>query len=299
MNTSQPTATWTIGQLLDWTTEYLRQHGSASARLDAEVLLAHARQCSRIDLYTSFKDVADDALRGRFRELVRRRSEGTPVAYLVGHREFYSTLFEVSPAVLIPRPETEFVLTTLFDLVKQTGDATRPLAVADVGTGSGNLACCIAARLPQARVTAVDNSPAALEVASRNVHRHGLGDRVQLVESDLFAHVPVEQWFDFIVSNPPYIGLHERDSLPADVIDHEPHDALFAGPTGREVLERLIEESKSRLRPGGWLICEISPIIAEPAMQHLSSAEGYQMARLINDLANQARVIAAQRTTGS
>ena len=295
MNTPQPTATWTIGRLLDWTTEYLGQHGSSSARLDAEVLLAHARDCSRIDLYTSFKDVADEELRERFRALVRRRAEGTPVAYLVGHREFYSTSFEVSPAVLIPRPETEFVLTTLFDLVKQSGDEARPLTVADVGTGSGNLACCIAARLQQAHVVAVDNSSKALEIAQRNVARHELTDRIELVESDLLSAV-AEREFDFIVSNPPYIGLQEKDSLATDVIDHEPHNALFAGPTGREVLERLVEQSSSRLKPGGWLICEISPIIAESAMQFLSSADGFQEVTLINDLANQARVIAAKRT---
>ncbi len=295
MNTPQPTATWTIGRLLDWTTEYLQQNGSTSARLDAEVLLAHARDCSRIDLYTSFKEVADDELRERFRELVRRRADGTPVAYLVGHREFYSTSFEVSPAVLIPRPETEFVLTTLFDLVKQSGDEDRPLAVADVGTGSGNLACCIAARLPNARVTAIDNSPEALEMAQRNVERHELADRIELIESDLLAAVD-QQKFDFIVSNPPYIGLHEKSTLPADVIDHEPHNALFAGPTGREVLERLVAESKSRLRPAGWLVCEISPIIAQAAVEHLSSVEEFENTNLVNDLAHQARVIAAQRT---
>lgn len=258
--------------------------------------MAHARDCSRIDLYTSFRDAAEDDLRMRFRELVRRRSKGTPVAYLVGHREFYSTSFEVSPAVLIPRPETEFVLTTLFDLVKQSGAADKPLAVADVGTGCGNLACCIATRVPEARVTAIDNSREALEVANKNVVRHELADRVELIESDLFANVADDRQFDFIVSNPPYIGLHEKESLPTDVIDHEPHNALFAGPTGREVLERLVEESRSRLKPGGWLICEISPIIAELAMQHLSSAEGFEHATLVNDLANQPRVMAAQRT---
>src|SRR5262249_24596413 len=130
---------WTIGRLLQWTTDYLKQHGSDSPRLEAEVLLAHARSCRRIHLYASFEEPAADELRTRFRELVRRRAEGTPVAYLVGDREFYSLDFRVTPDVLIPRPETELLVMTLLDAIRATGSA-NPIDVADVGTGSGNIA---------------------------------------------------------------------------------------------------------------------------------------------------------------
>src|SRR5262245_51907041 len=137
---------WTIGRLLGWTADYLAQHGSDSPRLDAEVLLAYARSCKRIELYTSFEELAADELRTRFRELVRRRAEGVPVAYLVGHREFFSLDFRVTPDVLIPRPETELVVVTLLDQIKATGPLDRPLAIADVGTGSGVIGITVAKR---------------------------------------------------------------------------------------------------------------------------------------------------------
>src|SRR6266566_5105791 len=133
---------WTLGRLLAWTTDYLKGQGAESPRLDAEILLAAARGCQRIELYTSFDETADEATRQRFRELVRRRAEGTPVAYLVGHKEFYSLSFRVTPHVLIPRPETELLVVRLLDLAKQRGTASRPISIADVGTGSGIIAIC-------------------------------------------------------------------------------------------------------------------------------------------------------------
>ena len=150
---------WTIGRLLQWTTDYLKQHGADSPRLEAEVLLAHARDCKRVELYTSFEEPADDALRTRFRELVKRRAEGVPFAYLVGHREFYSLDFRVTPDVLIPRPETEFLVIALLDLIKARGQSGNAIEVADVGTGSGVVAISVARHAPQVRVTAIDVSP--------------------------------------------------------------------------------------------------------------------------------------------
>src|SRR3981081_1373667 len=163
---------WTIGRLLAWTTDYLKRQGAESPRLDAEILLAAVRNCQRIQLYTSFDEPADEPTRERFRELVRRRAEGTPVAYLVGHKEFYSLSFRVSPDVLIPRPETELLVVRLLDIAKscpaaKTGPVeanAAPFTIADVGTGSGIIAICAAKHLPGARVTAIDISPAALAV---------------------------------------------------------------------------------------------------------------------------------------
>jgi len=156
------TETWTVLRLLEWTEEYLRDHGSESPRLEAEVLLATARNCKRIDLYTAFAEVAKEETRVAFRELVRRRAEGTPVAYLVGHREFFSRKFRVTPDVLIPRPETEFVI---LDLMDRVSDKSAAIAIADVGTGSGILAVTAAVELPAAKVKAIDVSAAALNVA--------------------------------------------------------------------------------------------------------------------------------------
>src|SRR5215471_3747319 len=145
---------WTIGRLLTFTTDYLQQHGSDSPRLDAEILLATARGCKRIELYTSFDQVADDNTRAAYRELVRRRAEGMPVAYLVGKREFYSLSFRVTPDVLIPRPETELLVIRLSDLAKQMETPECQLQIADIGTGSGIIAISAAKQLPHANLTA-------------------------------------------------------------------------------------------------------------------------------------------------
>jgi len=233
---SSSTETWTILRLLQWTTDYLAECGSDNPRLDAELLLAEARGCSRIQLYTAFDEVADERVRTAFRELVRRRAEGIPVAYLVGRREFYSREFRVTPDVLIPRPETEFVVTTLLDLVGQE-NRNQPLAIADVGTGSGILAICLAAELPQSQVTATDVSPAALDVARANAAMHQVQDRIRFLETDILETLPAGATFDFVVSNPPYVSEEEYADLDRTVRDFEPRLALVAGPSGAEVIE--------------------------------------------------------------
>jgi release factor glutamine methyltransferase len=217
---------WTIGRLLSWTTEFLERHGAENPRLDAEVLLAAARGCRRIDLYVAFDEEPSEEVRTAFRELVRRRADGTPVAYLVGKREFYSLEFEVTPDVLIPRPETELLVVALLDYVKQRHSssiqhpASSIQTIADVGTGSGVLAVCAAKYVPTAHVTAIDISPAALAVARRNAERHGVAGQINFVESDLFANIPPDERFDAIVSNPPYVSTAEMPALPADVREH-------------------------------------------------------------------------------
>src|SRR5687767_7835820 len=159
---------WTVLRLLTWTTDYLKSHGSDSPRLDAEVLLAHARGCERIQLYTAFDEVVTDEVRAAFRDLVKRRAEGVPVAYLVGKREFYSLSFRVTPDVLIPRPETEFVVLAALDALKipnpKSPIPNSPL-VADIGVGSGAIAIAIAKHAPDCRLIAIDISHTALEIA--------------------------------------------------------------------------------------------------------------------------------------
>lgn len=293
-NMSQ-TELWTIGRLLEWTTGYLKGRGAESPRLDAEVLLAEALGCQRIQLYTAFTDVPDEAARAAFRELVRRRTEGTPVAYLVGRREFYSLSFRVSPAVLIPRPETEFVVIRLLDLAAQHTPAADRLAIADVGTGSGIIAICAARRLPRADLLALDISADALAIAAANAADHQVAERIEFVESDLFAAVAPERRFDFIVSNPPYVAAAEMGDLPRDVHDHEPHLALAAGPGGTDVVERLIPQAAERLAAGGWLLMEISPRIEAVVREMLAADERLEVWPTIKDLAGLPRVVQARR----
>ncbi len=283
--------TWTIGRLLTWTADYLKKQGSESPRLDAEVLLAFARGCQRIELYTAFSDIADDKLRTQFRDLVRQRALGTPVAYLVGRREFYSISFRVTPAVLIPRPETEFVVIEVLDRIKGLGDA----AVADIGTGSGAIAVSVAKHAPRARVTAVDLSPAALEVARGNIVEQGLSDRVECVLGDLLEPLPAGTQFDVIASNPPYVSESEYASLARDVKDHEPRLALVGGPTGAEVIARLVSEAADRIRTGGFLIMEISPMILDRVKELAAADSRWRLAAVVKDLAGYPRVVTLQR----
>lgn len=286
---------WTIGRLLQWTADYLKSHKADSPRLDAEVLLAHAMGCKRIELYTSFENIPTDAQRTAFRDLVRRRAEGAPVAYLVGSREFYSLKFAVTPDVLIPRPETEFLVVALLDHAKPR--AGEPLAIADVGTGSGILAVCAAKHLPQCRVTAVDVSPAALRVAAQNAAAHGVAERIELLESDLFAGVPSERRFDFIVSNPPYVAEGEMAAVAPGVKDFEPRGALVAGPRGTEVIEALIPQAAERLQPGGVLLVEISPMIHDAVRTLVEGEPRLELLPTVKDLARLPRVVQARQVT--
>jgi release factor glutamine methyltransferase len=285
---------WTIGRLLTWTAGYLGEHGAESPRLDAEVLLAEARGCKRIDLYTAFDEVASEQTRTAFRELVRRRAEGTPVAYLVGRREFYAMTFRVTPDVLIPRPETELVVVTLLDLIKRDAPG-RPILVADVGTGSGVLAVCATKHVRQASAVATDISPAALEVARSNARDHGVQDQIEFVESDLLATIPADPKFDFIVSNPPYVSEGEMEGLAREVRDHEPRTALVAGPRGTEVIERLVPQAAERLIAGGSLLIEISPMIADAVGEILAEEPRLEAGPVVKDLAGLARVVQARK----
>jgi release factor glutamine methyltransferase len=286
---------WTIGRLLKWTTDYLRGGGSTSPRLDAEILLSEARGCPRIELYTAFDDEPGDTVRNRFRELVKRRASGEPVAYLVGHREFYSLSFHVTPEVLIPRPETEFVVLTALDAIKEFGSRERRVSVADVGTGSGAIAVSIAKHAPDCQVTAIDISPAALAVARGNAERHGVADRIEFLAGDLFAPVPDDRQFDIIASNPPYVAESELASLSRDVRDYEPRSALVGGPDGTDVIRRLLKAAPQRLHPGGWLITEIGPQVVERIRNCIDSDPQWCHVSVIKDLAGLPRVIRAGR----
>jgi release factor glutamine methyltransferase len=311
MAEEQPTSDkWTVGRLLTWTTEFLKGKGADSPRLDAEVLLAHAGGCKRIELYTAFEEEPTDAVRTAFRELVGSRAKGTPVAYLVGRREFFSLDFEVTPDVLIPRPETESLVVRAIDLAKRNFSEPSPqssnnvaskstgrgmITVADVGTGSGIIAVTVAKRVKNAHLTAIDISAAALEVAKRNAEKHGVAERIEFVESDLFAKVPAEAKFDLVLSNPPYVATEEMATLQGDVRDHEPHLALDGGKHGTEVIERLIPQAAERLNPGGWLLIEVGAENAGRVEDLVRASELFELAETIKDIANLPRVVQAKK----
>ena len=290
------TESWTVGRLLTWTTDYLKRQGADSPRLDAEVLLATARSCQRIELYTAFNDLVPDDVRTTFRDLVKRRAGGEPVAHLVGHREFYSLTFEVTSDVLIPRPETEDLVMRVVDLCKERSGDDGPLHIIDVGTGSGAIAISVAHQVANTHWTAIDISPAALDVARRNAARHQVAERIEFVCGDLLAPLPPDARFDLVVSNPPYVSRSEWESLKIDVRQHEPYQALVAGQTGTEVIARLIPQAADHLRAGGWLLLEISPMIEAAVRAALQADPRYEAVSVLKDSAHQPRIAQARRT---
>jgi release factor glutamine methyltransferase len=296
---SQPASTeqstWSIGALLDWTARYLAKKGSEYPRLDAEVLLAHALECRRIDLYTRYEEAASEVGRSRFRELVRQRVEGCPVAYLVGRKEFFSLPLEVNPAVLIPRPESEFVVLECLRLAKGLPEPH----VLDIGTGSGNLAVTVAHQHRGARVTAVDRSPEAVAVAAGNAARHGVADRIRFLAGDLFDPIPPGERFDFILSNPPYIAHEDLERLPPGVRNYEPLLALDGGPGGFAVFDRLVAEAGQYLVPGGYVIVEIGAPQHEPARQRILALGQYDLGETIFDGSRHPRVLCARKRDGA
>lgn len=291
MSSAEP---WTVLRLLDWTTDFFKKKGSDTARLDAEVLLAHARECTRMDLYTSFNEEPEEEQRVAFREMVRRRGEGAPVAQLVGYKEFYSIQFRVDENVLVPRPETEHLVIEAIDVCKSNDQSKSKVEIADVGTGSGAIALTLAKHLPQASVTAIDISEPALKIARWNADKLELNERVRFIEGDLLDATDEPPLFDLICSNPPYVTQDEFDELDETVREHEPIIALVSGPQGSEIIERLIEQSKSRLKPGGRLIIELSPMIAEACVELVNQSGGFDDTRLIKDLAGHQRILSTR-----
>lgn len=280
-----------MGRIIDWTTAHLRKHGSDTPRLEAEILLSHARGCPRIQLYVQYDRLVSDDERSAMRDLVRRRAQAEPVAYLVGHREFFGMDFRVTRDVLIPRPETE---TLVLELITAAKLWVAP-RVLDVGTGSGCIAVAAGVNLPGAAVTAIDVSPAALEVARDNAARHGLSERIRFLEGSLLAPLPPGEQFDVIASNPPYVADGEMETLPPDVRLHEPHLALRAGPRGLDVIERLICGAPVNLAAGGILLFEIAPEQAQAAGAILEETGAFDPPRVIKDAFGKQRVIAARR----
>jgi release factor glutamine methyltransferase len=256
---------------------------SRNPRRDAEVLLAHVLRCDQAALLTHPERLLSPAESDQLEGFLKRRLASEPMQYITGSQEFFGLLFEVTPAVLIPRPETEHLVEAALEHIG--GEAVRIL---DVGTGSGAIAVALAHARPQAHVTAVDLSPAALEVARSNAQRHGVLDRVTFLQSNLLAALD-GVGFDVVVSNPPYIA--EGEVLETQVFDYEPQSALYAGPTGLEVYERLIPEARKVLKPGGWLLLEIG-FGQQPAVEAL--LRGWRSVSVVHDLQGIPRVLHAQ-----
>ena len=262
-----------------------------SPRMNAELLLMFVLGCDRAYLHAHPERKLTNDERSHYDQALAERIRGVPAQYITGHQEFWGMDFIVSPSVLIPRPETEHVIETVLDCV---GRAPSPAAlrVVDVGTGSGCIALALAKELPEAEIHATDISPAALEIARANAARHQFESRIQFHETDLLRGLEPGT-FDFVVSNPPYVGECEEDQVQLEVRKFEPRQAVFAGTTGLEVIARLIPQALEALKPGGWLVMEISGTIADGVKQLLA---GWNDVQVTNDLQGIPRVMSARTT---
>lgn len=266
-----------------------RLDGVGSPRMNAEVLLMFVLGCDRSYLYAHPERELTADEQARYDEALAQRARGVPAQYITGHQEFWGLDFIVSPAVLIPRPETEHLVEATLDLARPT---QRALRMVDVGTGSGCVALALAHELPQADIVAVDISAEALEVARANAARLQLEDRIRFEQRDVLAGDPPLRDFDFVVSNPPYVGASEEDKVQLEVRKFEPRRAVFAGAEGLDVIHRLIPQAGEALKPGGWLLIEIG-FSMEAAVCAL--LPGWREVHSYPDLQGIPRVVAAQR----
>ncbi len=277
----------------------LSASGIEQPRLEAELLLAHVLDASKEDLILHPARELTDSQGEQFQQFVQRRCRKEPLAYIVGQREFWSLEFAVNPKVLIPRPETEGIIEQLLKMAG-TGARDHAIHLLDAGTGSGNLAVVAAVEFPMARVTAVDCSADALEVARENARKHRVADRIEFLQRDMMLpwNLPDIGGFDFILSNPPYISSQEMARLMPDVRDYEPSAALDGGPDGLACYRRIIPEACDHLKPGDGLILEVGDDQAGFVRKMFQAHAGYDEIKIVQDLSGRSRVVSARRALG-
>jgi release factor glutamine methyltransferase len=277
---------------IDAAYELLVANDVPSPRLNAELLMMFVLGRERAYLYAHPERELSAEEQYRYDQVIRERAQGCPTQYITGHQEFWGLDLLVSPAVLIPRPETEHVVETVLDLVKDLPpESAGKLRMVDVGTGSGCIALALASELPQAEVHASDISLEALEIARVNAARFAMDSRIRFRKSDLLAAYP-QDTFDFVVSNPPYVGELEADKVQRQVREYEPKIAVFSGELGLDVYRRLIPQAQAALKPGGWLVVEIG-FSTEASVKELLT--GWEDVRVTPDLQGIPRVIAARK----
>ncbi len=303
--------TWRVIDLIQWTTEYFERHNIPTPRLDAELLLGHLLQKSRLQLYLHFETPVFQEQLSAFRELVKKRVEHTPVSYLTNHREFMSLSFYVDGRVLIPRPETEILVETVLQVERsedsenrnerseipdrRSGGQKGKCRLIDIGTGSGAIAISLAVNRPDWEIVATDLSADALTVAQQNATLHHCADRLTFLQGDLFE--PAQELesprFDWIVSNPPYVSAEDFPTLSPDVRDHEPKIALIAGGDGLDIIRRLVADAPRFLNPHGQLIMEIGYNQSGAVQQLIQSNPAYNECQVIKDYSGIERVVVA------
>jgi release factor glutamine methyltransferase len=286
---------WTILRVLEWTTGRFQRAGIESARLDAQVLLAHTLGCDRVALYTQYDKPLRPEELAAYRARIAARLDGRPVAYLVGEQEFWSLPLYIDEAVLIPRPDTETVIEVVLDLCDHRyGDRAPRRQILHLATGSGAIAVTLAHELPAATVVATDVSDAALALCTRNAARNQVEARVEVRKSDLWQAIAPDERFDVAVSNPPYVRTADIAALSPEV-RCEPRLALDGGPDGLRVLEPLIAGAPAHIRAGGALVLEHGHDQADAVARLIADTGAFEPAETRRDLGDNPRVTWARR----
>ena len=280
---------------LEWSTDRLNQAGIDSPRMEAEVLLAGTLRLCREEIYRRPEWILSEADKSLLRDLVGRRIRQEPVAYILGHREFWSLDFKTTPDALIPRPETEILIETLFAL-NDENPTGQSLHLLEIGTGSGVIAVVTAREIVNCQVTATDHSTEALAVARTNAEKHGVSKKIKFFQCDMFTGLP-EGPYDFIVSNPPYIETIRLNDLMPDVRDFEPRCALDGGIDGLDFYRRIVPGALDYLKEGGGLVLEIGETQAKTVSRLLSAEDKYEAIKVTQDGGGYDRVVSARKRT--
>jgi release factor glutamine methyltransferase len=316
---SDPPASWTILATLRWTADYFRTKGISEARASAEILLAHTLGVSRLDLYLRYDQPLNPCELARFKAFMVRRREGEPVAYLTGHREFWSLDIRVTPAVLIPRPETETLVAAALEAAESVGAGlkpaptlapphpetqnlkpeTSPLWGADIGVGSGAVVIALAKELPSLAWVGLDTSGAALAVARDNARRHAVLERVHFLQMDLLAGLKPNAVFALLVANLPYVPRAEWERLPREIKAFEPPGALLGGEDGLDLIRPLIRQAQQHVRGGGWVLLEVGDQQAPQVAALVEETGAYDRVETIKDFSGMERVVRARRRDGT
>ena len=287
-----PEKPWTMLGALKWTASYFHSHGIDSPRASAEILLAHALELQRIDLYVRYDQPLRPAELDRYKSLIRRRIQREPVAYIIGEREFWSLSLFVSPAVLIPRPETE----SLVEAAMAALPENEPVRIWEPGTGSGAVSVAIARERSHCRIFSSDRSLEALAVARQNAVRHEVIDRIGFFAADWFeAFCRRGRPFDAVVSNPPYIRRADMEKLAPEIARFEPSQALDGGPDGLDAVRRLIREAPRYLSPEGMLLLEIGYDQGPAVLDIVKNSGEYAAPKILKDYGGNPRVLKVRR----
>jgi release factor glutamine methyltransferase len=281
----------TVHDIINEATNDFEAVGIPSARLDAEVLLSFSLGCDHLEFYKNPDMTISETKLSAFRNLIFRRSQWEPVAYITGRKEFWTFVLDVNSSVLIPRPDTEIIVEEALNLCRKMDSSE--IKILDIGTGSGAIALALAAEITGAKVVATDISEAAVNLAKKNAAALGLKEKIDFRHGNLFE--PVNSFFDIIICNPPYISAREYEKLPTGVKDYEPREALWAGKSGLEFYEKLIYQAAAFLQKNGWLLLEIGAKQESGVCGIMEAAGFYDSIEMRRDYAGLPRVIKARR----